>query len=223
VYDTDPGETAELVGLAVEDRHPAWWRQYSDVLPESFDTYLSLESEASRIRAYESEVVPGLLQTEAYARAILRHHPLTVMPYEVEQAARLRRARQARLRGDDPLRLDVVVNGSALRRVVGGPGVMAEQLAHLVEAMATATVTVRVLLFTAGAHPATNGPFRLLEFPGPDDPQIVCLDTLALTFYRERLREVAEYQLTHERLCELALGPDDSRAYVETMIEDGGR
>ena len=221
LYDADSGEAAELVSLAVEDRQPAWWRQYSDVLPESFNTYLGLESEASRILAYESEVVPGLLQTDAYARAILGQHPLTVMPYEIEQATRLRRARQARLRGDDPLSLDVVLNEGALRRVVGSPEVMREQLAHVVERITQPTITLRVLPFTVGAHPATNGAFRVLEFPHPDDPQIVCLDTLALNFYREGLREVGAYQLAHERLRGLALDREQSRAYIEQMIGDG--
>ena len=221
LYDADSGEAAELVSLAIEDRQPVWWRQYSDVLPDTFNTYLGLESEASRILAYESEVLPGLLQTDGYARAVLGQNPLTVMPYEIEQATRLRRARQARLQGDDPLRLDVVVNEGALRRVVGSPEVMREQLAYVVERVAMPTITVRVLPFTAGAHPAVNGAFRVLEFPHQDDPQIVCLDTMLLTFYREGLREVGAYQLAHERLRRLALDPEESQAYIETLIGDG--
>jgi hypothetical protein len=203
----------------MEDRQPAWWRQYSEVLPENFSGYLGLESEAARISAYESEVLPGLLQTDAYARQILGQHPLTVMPYEIEQATRLRLARQARL-GGDPLRLDVVVNEGALRRVVGGPDVMREQLTHVVEMAALPNVTVRILPFMAGAHPAANGSFAVLEFPAPDDPRIVCLDTLATTLYREGLREVGAYQFTHERLGLLALDPEKSSEYVRQMIEN---
>lgn len=221
LYGALSDEITDLVSLAMEDRQPAWWRQYSEVLPENFSGYLGLESEATRISAYESEVVHGLLQTDAYARRILGQHPLTVMPYEIEQSTRLRLARQARLGGDDPLQLDVVVNEGALRRVIGGPDVLREQLAHLVEMAATPNITVRILPFTAGAHPATHGSFAVLEFPAPDDPRIVCLDTLATTLYREGLREVGAYQLAHERLGALALDPEGSSDFVRQMIEEG--
>lgn len=221
LYGALSDEITDLVNLAMEDRQPAWWRQYNEVLPENFSGYLGLESEAAQISAYESEVVHGLLQTDAYARRILGQHPLTVMPYEIEQATRLRLARQARLGGDDPLRLDVVINEGALRRVVGGPDVMREQLVHLVEMAAPPTITVRILPFTAGAHPATHGSFAVLEFPDPDDPRIVCFDTLATTLYREGLREVGAYQLAHERLGALALDPEGSSEFVRQMIEEG--
>jgi transcriptional regulator with XRE-family HTH domain len=220
-YDVPSDEVTALVNLAMEDKQPGWWRQYSEVLPESFGGYLSLESEASRILAYESEVVHGLLQTERYARSVLAQHPLTVMPYEVERGALLRRARQARLGEPDPLALDLVVNEGALRRVVGGPEVHTEQLHHLVEMAALPNVTVRVLGFDAGAHPATNGPFAVLEFPDVDDPRIVCLDTLASTVYREGLREVGAYDLAHEKVRSLALDPDGSRALIARLAEDG--
>ena len=97
---------------------------------------------------------------------------------------------------------------------------MRAQLAHLGEMAALPNITVQILPFSAGAHPATNGPFSVLEFPDPDDPRIVCLDTLATTLYREGLREVGAYQLAHEQLRELALGPDGSRALVAQMIEE---
>jgi transcriptional regulator with XRE-family HTH domain len=221
LYGAPSDEVASLVNLAMEDRQPSWWRQYNDVLPENFSGYLSLESEAFRISKYESEVVPGLLQTDAYARAILGQHPLTVMPYEIEQAARLRVARQSRLRGDDPLVFDVVMNEAVVRRVIGGPEVMRAQLDHIVEVAALPNVTVRILPFAAGAHPATNGAFALLDFPDDDDPRIVCLDTLVTTFYREGLREVGAYQLAYERLCTLAMSPEESIAFLRSKIEEG--
>jgi transcriptional regulator with XRE-family HTH domain len=221
LYGALSDEITDLVNLAMEDRQPAWWRQYNEVLPDNFSGYLGLESEATQISAYESEVLPGLLQTDAYARQILGQHPLTVMPYEIEQSTRLRLARQAHLGGDDPLRLDVVINEGALRRVIGGPDVLREQLVHLVEMAAKPTITVRILPFAAGAHPATHGSFAVLEFPDPDDPRIVCLDTMATTFYREGLREVGAYQLAHERLGALALDSEGSSEFIRQMIEEG--
>lgn len=221
LYGTPSGEMADLVNLAMEDRQPAWWRQYSDVLPDNFSGYLGLESEALRLSGYESEVIPGLLQIDPYARAILAQHPLTLMPYEIDQATRLRLARQARLTGDDPLQLDVVVNEGALRRVIGGPEVMRDQLAHLIEAISLPNVILQVLPFAAGAHPATNGSFLVLEFPDEADPRIAYIDILAAALYREGLREVGAYQLAHERLKALALGPEESAAFITRMIEEG--
>ncbi|MGH3974555.1 MAG: helix-turn-helix domain-containing protein, partial [Pseudonocardiaceae bacterium] len=127
-------EIEQLVTLAQEDKQPGWWRQYAEVLPEWFEGFLSLESEATRLLAYESEVVPGLLQIEQYAAEILRQSPYTPLPDEAARAAELRRARQVRLTGDDPVHLDAVINEGALRRVVGGREVMREQLRRLVEA-----------------------------------------------------------------------------------------
>jgi hypothetical protein len=146
---------------------------------------------------------------------------LTVMPYEIDQATRLRLARQSRLHSDDPLQFDLVVNEAALRRIVGGPEVMRAQLGHLLEVAGLPNVGVRVLPFAAGAHPATNGSFAVLEFPDEADPRIVCLDILVTTLYREGLREVGAYQLAHERLKAIALGPEDSAALVTQMIEEG--
>lgn len=213
-------EVEQLVTLAREDKQPGWWRQYSEVLPHEFEGFLGLESEAARILSYESEVLPGLLQTEDYAKRVLGQHPLTVMPYEVERSAQLRRARQSRLTSDDPVELDVVINEGALRRVVGGADVMRRQLAHLAAMMDRPNVSVRVLPFDAGEHPATHGAFTVLKFPDPDDPHIVYLDVLTTSYYLDGLREVGAYQLAHSRLQELALGPDESRDMMAALVEE---
>jgi transcriptional regulator with XRE-family HTH domain len=220
LYDVLTDEVEQLVTLAREDKQPGWWRQYSEVLPHEFEGYLGLESEAARIFSYQSEVVPGLLQTQDYAKRVLSQHPLTVMPYEVERSTQLRRARQSRLTSDDPVELDAVINEGALRRAVGGPGVMRDQLAHLIATLDLPNITIRVLPFAAGEHPATNGPFTVLEFPDPDDPHIVYLDVLTTSYYLEGLREVGAYQLAHERLRARALGRDESRAMIVALVEE---
>ncbi|MGH3996169.1 MAG: helix-turn-helix domain-containing protein [Pseudonocardiaceae bacterium] len=220
LYDVLTDEVEQLVMLAREDKQPGWWRQYSEVLPPEFEGFLGLESEAARILAYESEVVPGLLQTESYAKRVLGQHPLTVMPYEVERSAQLRKARQSRLTSSDPVELDAVVNEGALRRIVGGWGVMRDQLTHLVAILELPNVTIRVLPFAAGEHPATHGAFSLLEFPDPDDPHIVYLDGLTTSYYLNDLREVGAYQLAHERLRALALGADESRSMIAALMEE---
>lgn len=211
-------EVDTLVSLASEDRQPGWWRQYAEVLPSWFEGYLSLESEAARLLAYEQEVIPGLLQTEDYAAEILRHSPYTPLPDEAARAAELRRARQVRLTGNDPVHLDVVINEGALRRAVGSPEVMREQLRHLAHASELSNVVVRVLTFEAGAHPGVDGSFTVLEFSDPGDPRIVYLDRMTDSDYLDGLRDVAAYRHAHERLRALALRPDDSREMISGLM-----
>ncbi|HEV7449949.1 MAG TPA: helix-turn-helix transcriptional regulator [Pseudonocardiaceae bacterium] len=213
-------EVETLVSLAGENRQPGWWRQYAEVLPPWFEGYLSLESEATRLLVYESEVVLGLLQTEDYAAEILRHSPYTPLPDEAARAAELRRARQVRLTGPDPLRLDVVINEGALRRVVGGPDVMRAQLHRLVEASELPNVVLRVLPFESGAHPGVDGSFTVLEFPDPGDPRIVYLEHMTDNDYLDKLRDIAAYRYAHERLRAAALPPDDSREMISGLIEE---
>ncbi len=212
-----PTRSSSWSPLAREDKQPGWWRQYSEVLPREFEGFLGLESEAARILSYEPDVIPGLLQTGDYAKRVLGQHPLTVMPYEVDRSTQLRRARQSRLTGDDPVELDAVINEGALRRLVGGPKVMRGQLAHLITMSELPNITVRVLPFTAGEHPSMNGPFTVLEFPDLDDPHIVYLDALTRSYYLNDLHEVGAYQLAHDRLRALALGPDDSRGMISAL------
>ncbi len=213
-------EVETLVNLANEDRQPGWWRQYAEVLPPWFEGYLSLESEAARLLVYESEVVHGLLQTEDYAAEILQHSPYTPLPDEAARAAELRRARQVRLAGNDPVHLDVVINEGVVRRVVGGPEVMRDQLHHLAKTSELSHVTLRVLPFTAGAHPGVNGPFTVLEFPDPGDPRIVYLDWMTDSDFLTGLREIAVYRHAHERLRAAALSPNESREMISGLSEE---
>ncbi len=213
-------EVETLVNLAGEDRQPGWWRHYAEVLPKWFEGYLSLESEAARLLAYESEVVPGLLQTEEYAAEILRHSTYTPLPDEAARAAELRRARQVRLVGNDPVHLDVVINEGALRRTVGGPDVMRDQLSRLVEATELPNVVLRVLLFEAGAHPGVDGSFTVVEFSDPDDPRIVYLDWMTDSDYLDGLRDIAAYRYAHERLRAAALSPSDSREMISGLLRE---
>lgn len=213
-------EVETLVNLASEDRQPGWWRQYAEVLPPWFEGYLSLESEAVQLLAYEPEVIPGLLQTEGYAAEIIRHSPYTPLPDEAARAAELRRARQVRLTGDDPVRLDVVINEGALRRLVGGVEVMRAQLHHLATAAELPNVTVRVLPFSVGAHPGVDGSFTVLEFSDPGDPRIVYLDRMTDSDYLEGLRDVAAYRHAHEQLRQRALPPSESREVIGGLIEE---
>lgn len=212
-------EVETLVSLAGEHRQPGWWRQYAEVLPTWFEGYLSLESEASHLLLYESEVVPGLLQTEDYAAQILRYSPYTPLPDEAARAAELRRARQVRLTGPDPVHLDAVINEGALCRAVGGPEVMRAQLRRLVEHANLPNVVLRVLPFAAGAHPGVDGSFAVLEF-SELDPRIVYLEHMTDSDYLDGLREVAAYRHAHERLRALALSPEESLEMLTSLAKE---
>ncbi len=131
----------------------------------------------------------------------------------------MRRARQVRLTGHDPVHLDAVINEGALRRVVGGPDVMRGQLRRLVEMSELPNVVLRVLPFEAGAHPGVDGSFTVLEFSDPGDPRIVYLDWLTDSDYLHGLREVAAYRYAHERLRAAALPPNDSREMISAIEE----
>lgn len=120
----------------------------------------------------------------------------------------------------DPAGAAVPPGSPPLRRMIGGRGIMRDQLSHLVTILELPNVTVRVLSFVAGEHPATHGAFSVLEFPDPDDPHIVYLDVLTTSYYLNDLREVGAYHLAHERLRALALGPDESRSMIAALGEE---
>jgi transcriptional regulator with XRE-family HTH domain len=218
VLDTPSDDVDMLVSLASEHRQPGWWRQYAEVLPPWFEGYLSLESEAARLLAYESEVVPGLLQTEQYAAEIMRQSAYTQLPDEAARAAELRRARQVRLIDPDPLSLDVVINESALRRMVAGPDVMGAQLTRLLEASQLPNIALRVLPFAAGAHPGVDGSFTVLEFADLSNPRIVYLDRMTNSAYLDSLRDVAAYRHAHQQLHDAAASLSDSRKMITQLL-----
>jgi transcriptional regulator with XRE-family HTH domain len=219
-FDAVSAEVETLVSLASGDRQPGWWCRYAEVLPPWFEGYLSLESEAAQLLVYESEIVPGLLQTEQYAAEILRHSSYTQLPDEAARAAELHRVRRGRLVGPDPVRLDAVINEGAFRRVVGGRKIMRGQLTCVIEAAELPHVALRVLPFAAGAHPGVDGSFTVLEFSDPSNPRIVYLDRMTDTEYLDSLRDVAAYRHAHERLRESALPVSDSREMIIGLLRE---
>lgn len=209
-YGLGPDEIEKYVAIARKAKERDWWQKYDDVLPEWFEGYLGLEAEASKISTYESDLVPGLLQTEQYAAAVLGVFPLRTTPEEMERAVDLRRERQARLVEENPLILDAVISETVLRRPIGGPEVMRQQLAHLVSMVERPNITVRLLPFTAAEHPGINGAFSVLEFPDPDSGRIVTVETMTSTLYVERTRDVGTYRLAFDQIRSAALTPDET-------------
>jgi transcriptional regulator with XRE-family HTH domain len=219
-YGIGAPEIDHLARLAEESEDRGWMVAYSDTTPNWFERYLGEEAEASEIWEYGAEFIPGLLQTADYCRAVSTANSPNAAKESVSRLVELRLARQALLEQDTLSRLHVVVNEAALRRLVGGTRLMREQLRHLSAMAKRRNVTVQVLPFSAGAHPAMTGSFIMLHFPsGGGEPTIfVEVDSGAL--YPDRPADFERYSWMFGRLRDLALSPNKSIALVSRLIEE---
>jgi transcriptional regulator with XRE-family HTH domain len=217
---TDPTEVAEFVALAREANSPGWWQHYGDVLPPWFRTYVDLESVASLIRTYEGQFIPGLLQTDDYMRAVVQGAHLAESAEEVGRRVRLRLARQTLLTREQPPRLWAVVDEAAMRRPVGGREVMRGQLERLIEATKLPNVTLQVLPFAAGAHPAMVGSFSVLRFPEEDLPDVVYLEHLTSALYLSKREDVDQYAHVMESICLRSAAPDRTADIVGKILSE---
>jgi transcriptional regulator with XRE-family HTH domain len=215
----DPGLRQTLVMLARESRRRGWWHVYGDVMPERFDVYLGLEPEASTLRFFQSQIVPGLFQTEAYARALMTAHPSPVSDEEIDRRTELRTRRQDLLFTDNPPDIWVVMDESVLHRPIGGPEVMADQLRHVHDLSEKAHITVQIVPFDAGAQPGLNGSFDILEFTESDlyAPRLVHLENLTSSLYIEKAKEVRFYTVAFEHLRTAALHPERTREVISEV------
>jgi transcriptional regulator with XRE-family HTH domain len=217
VYALDGEERATLIQLARESRRQGWWHPYRDVLKPGFSQYLSFEAEALTSRSYEAQVIPGLLQTGDYTRAVLRGARART-PQEIERGVQVRLARQELVtRTAEPLTVWQIIEEGALHRMVGGPATMREQLAHLLELGGLANVSLQVLPFTAGVHAAIDGPFVVLTFGGY--PDVLYLEHLMGCVYLEDAAETTAAQLVFDPLRASALNTGDSATLIRDLLE----
>ncbi|MEU6881788.1 helix-turn-helix transcriptional regulator [Streptomyces sp. NPDC046712] len=202
-YGITDSEAEGFVALAEEANLPGWWQRFHDVLPGWFSMYVSLEGAASLIRAYEPQFVPGLLQTEGYARAILRSGAVGGSSTEdIERHVALRMARQSLLTRDDAPKFWVIMDETVLRRPVGdGPQVMRDQLDRLLEASELPNVTLQIAEFASGHHPGTYGPFVLFRFAVPELPDMVYSEYLTGAVYLDARPEVASHLEVMDRMA----------------------
>jgi hypothetical protein len=221
VYEvTDEVVREKLLTLARQGRERGWWHPYRDMLSPPYTTYIGLEAEAASVRTSQLIVIPGLLQTGDYARSLISTGPGEVSEEEVARRVQLRETRQELLtQEDDPLRLWAVMDEAALRRGVGGRDVMRAQMRHLLDLGSLARVTLQVIPFDAGAHPGTAGPFSLLEFPHPDDPEAAYVETVGGELFIENLEEVKAYRVAFERLTAFALTPPETLRFIADLTE----
>ncbi|OEU91888.1 XRE family transcriptional regulator [Streptomyces abyssalis] len=199
-YGIPENEITAFLELVDEANRPGWWHGFRDVLPSWFSLYVSLEGEASLIRAYEPHCVHGLLQTEEYARALLRTGFPNASDEELGRRVALRMERQELLRREDAPRLWVLLEEQVLRRHVGGPHVMRAQLDRLTEAAALPHVTVQIIPYASGPHPAMFGPFQLFRFEIPELPDIVYTESLSGAVYHDERRDTAVFLEALDRM-----------------------
>jgi transcriptional regulator with XRE-family HTH domain len=218
LYGVDQEHQAELVGLLRDARQRGWLHAYQSELPEHYTTYIGFEGEAHSVWNYESLFVPGLLQTEGYARAVIRGGLPHASRDEVERRVEVRMERQAVLRNDNPLNLWSIVDEAALRRQVGGPEVMQAQFRHLMDASELPHVTFQVIPFGAGAHPGMPGSFILLQFGDAAIPDVIYVDTMAGELFLEEVADVRRYKLVFEHLRAVAASPEASLSLVTSAI-----
>ncbi|MDA3649855.1 helix-turn-helix domain-containing protein [Saccharopolyspora indica] len=217
-YGVEGCERDQLINLARDARKRGWWHSYSDVLPEWYETYVGLEAEASSIHTYEAEAIPGLLQTREYAHAITKATLIRADESEISRRVDLRIQRQQRVVGENPLELWAVVGEAALRRRVGGPGVLRRQLEHLLKLVQLPHVTLQVMPLDAGAHPAQAGPFVILRYSNHIDPDVVYLETHVGGLYLEREIELSNYVTMMDHLRAHAVDPDGSVELMQQRI-----
>jgi uncharacterized protein DUF5753/helix-turn-helix protein len=198
---TDVREIDAFLALASEASKPGWWHSYSDVLPSWFRVFPGLEQAAELIRGYEPHCVPGLLQTEDYARATVSAGYPDAPPEETGRRVALRMARQELLTRPAPPRLWIVIDEAVLRRPAGRPTVMRAQLDRLIAAAQQPGITLQVLPFAAGLHPAMYGTFHVFRFPAPELPDIVCAENMTSAFYLDKPQEAAAYVHALDRIC----------------------
>jgi transcriptional regulator with XRE-family HTH domain len=218
---TDETETGKLVELARASRHRPWYHPYQDVISSGFEHYLNYEAAAATILAFHPLTIPGLLQTEDYARAILEANCPSGLELRLDRRLDLRRQRQERLERQGWPRLRYILDEAALHRVVGGPRVMVEQLTRLRDAMDQPEVSVGIVPFTAGAHSSMTGPFTVVEFEDPEEDDALYLEVAPQSYTnREDKDVVTDYRARFDLLSSAALPAEQATELIETLTED---
>ncbi len=220
-YGVDQRRADALGTIARQASQAGWWQTYGHVLDDAYQDFISLEASAQAIWTYEAQLVPGLLQTEEYARAIAAASLVAETQEQREQYVQARLTRQQILTRDTPLQFWAILSEGALRQLVGGPQVMKAQLRYLVEVSTSRpNVNLQVLPFAAGAHAATSGPFVIMKFPEAPDLGVVYLEGQTGGIYLESAGEVARYTLSFEHLRASALSTAATVRLIDEVARD---
>ncbi|MFC9426181.1 MULTISPECIES: helix-turn-helix domain-containing protein [unclassified Streptomyces] len=223
-YDvTDPAAHERLTALARRAnrrRREGWWQQYGSVLGDAYRDQIEMEDICHSIRTYEVQLVPGLLQTAEYGRAVTVASRTWQTPEEIDQFVQVRLARQERLNGETPLTLWAVLAEGVLHQQVGGPSVMRDQLEHMAAMAEQPNITVQVLPFSRGAHSGMFGPYLLLSFPQMASLDLVLSETPTGNIWLERETEVAHYLALFDDARTVALPPTESLTLIRRVAKE---
>jgi transcriptional regulator with XRE-family HTH domain len=221
LYDVDEQQREPLLQMVRQARGKGWWSDYADLLDEAGQTLLSLEDEASAILVYETNLITALLQTRRYAWELISSRSDSRLEL-VQRAVDLRMARQHILDRPNAPRLSVVLDEASLRRTVSSRDVMREQYELLADTAARPNISLRVLLFGAGAHQAMGFPFQIFEFLD-DDPQLVSVELLSRREILESAEEVGRYRAAFNQVNDRALPPEESRNFLLNLVKEYGK
>jgi transcriptional regulator with XRE-family HTH domain len=213
---TDNAEREQLLSLASQANQPGWWHRYQDILPGWFQAYIGLEESAESIRSYDAQFIPGLLQTEEYAAAVIALGEFSLE--ETERLVYLRKERQRRF-SSGGLRLWAIIDAAALRRPVGSPALMRAQLAHLLDSADMPGFTLQIAPLPAGAL-AAPGSFSILRFAVPELPDVVYLEQLTSAMYLDKPSDVGRYVTAMDKLSAASAAPDESRQIIRAVLKD---
>ncbi|MCP3768759.1 MULTISPECIES: helix-turn-helix domain-containing protein [Streptomyces] len=222
VYEVEDQRIVEsLMQMAKDSRQQGWWHAFGDI---PYSVYIGLETDAESLRVYEPQIITGLLQTGAYAEAIIRGGSPEASEQENDKRVEVRLRRQSRITAEtDPLRLWVVLDEASLRRVVGSRQIMREQLEHVMELSQQPHITVQVLPFEVGAHSGINGQYSILEFADAADSSVVYIEGVTSDLYLEKPHDVQKYTVMYEHLRAQALNVEQSRQLVERLAKEYAR
>ncbi len=209
----------QLLDLVRDSRQRDWWHSFPDAVPRWFERFMAAENSAVSVDKFETQIVPGLLQTPEYARAVLRAANTSLDDDEIDRRVTVRMERQKRLSSEDPLTLWAVLDESVLRRHVGGVDVMRAQLDHLASCATQPNITIQVLPFAFGAYAAFGYPFTIMTFAGSTGGEVVHMDQLHSGLYLEREPDLRRYKLAMNRLRAAALDPERSRELIVEAVE----
>ncbi|MFG2194471.1 helix-turn-helix domain-containing protein [Streptomyces sp. NPDC048639] len=217
VYEVEDRRIVDsLMQMAKDSRQQGWWHAFGDI---PYSVYIGLETDAASLRVYESLIVPGLLQTREYAQAVIEGMWPEATPSEIDKRIQIRLKRQDRLTDPiNPLRFWAVIDEALLRRVVGNPQIMAQQLEHLAQLSEQPHVTLQVLPYDVGAHPGMYGKFAILEFQDAMDASVVYLEGVTSDLYLEKANDVQSYAVMYEHLRAQALSAEHSREFIHKVV-----
>lgn len=218
VYEVEDERMVDsLMQMAKDSRQQGWWHAFGDI---PYSVYIGLETDAESLRMYEPQIIPGLLQTHAYAEAVITGALPESTPADIEKRVTVRTRRQERIRDEErPLRLWAVIDEGALHRIVGSRQLMVQQLEHLIEQSHLPHVTVQVIPFEMGAHPGISGQYSILEFPDTSDSSVVYIEGVTSDLYLEKAQDVGKYSVMYEHLRAQALNVDQTREFIAKMAK----